>query len=426
MPAPLLPLLLLAGAAGAVALASSSKKSVEPSGGPPGRTYVLDKNMPPALRDQVLAALAQNRDAGALDAFAAALAPQYPLAAGALRRRAVELRGSQPVPPPEPRPQPAPQPSGNPIVDLLSQVPDPPRSQVMAALLTNNDPASLDAYAAQMDAQGLPAAAQALRMKSAVLRGQQPAPPTPGPVVPPPQPTPGPTPTPPQPIPAVPSPFTLDPGMPPELTKAILGALTTETDPVKLAAFASEIQAQYPIAAGLLMAKASALRLPITPGPQPSPIIPPPVPPFPPRPVPGPPGGLLVGDASTRSGRNAGRPSGYPFIWLHGESTYPAKISKQATGSEMNYPQMSRINPQFAADGTHWINIQTGDALNIPWEWVPKLTGLYRIAVDPGVSPPPPPVLGTSPPSSAIALHLPPTLPPVRKGGPTNGAASHA
>jgi hypothetical protein len=212
------------------------------------------------------------------------------------------------------------------------------------------------------------------------------------------------------------NPFALDPGMPPAMQSAVLGALTTEQDANKLQAFAQEIQAQYPIAAGLLMAKANAMRLPqqMQPAPQPVPAVqvgPAPTPAAAPQAVPT---GLPIGDDTTRTGRNAARPSGYPFIHLRGESTYPAKIAKQATGSEANFGQLSRINPQFAKDGVHWINIQTGDALNIPWEWVPKLTALYRIEVDPGVSPPA--SAAAAPQSSALA---------VRKGG-TNGLTTHA
>jgi hypothetical protein len=124
------------------------------------------------------------------------------------------------------------------------------------------------------------------------------------------------------------------------------------------------------------------------------------------------PSALPIGDDTTRTGRNAGRPSGYPFIHLRGESTYPAKIAGQATGNQGNYTQMSTINPQFAADGVHRKNIQTGDALNIPWAWVPKLSSLYRIEVDPGVQAPGFPVLAAS---TALA----------KKGG-SNGLATHA
>ena len=416
-------LFLLGAAAVGLIAASASAGDKGKSGGGGGRTYTLDKNLPPALRQQVLAALATEKNPASLLAFAADCANQaYPLAATALTQRAVELGGAQPQPSPQPSPQPTP--GLNPVDPGL--LPEPPRSQVLAALQFGTDPNALEALAVQVNQQGYTYAAQALRLKEAALRAMPPQPqpqPAPTPVQPQPLPLPVPTPVQPQPAPqpAPVNPFSLDPGMPPAMQAAVLGALTTEQDPVKLQAFAQSIQNLYPIAAGLLMAKANALRL--QPGPAPTPVGPTPVvPPGPgpsPQPPPMPPPGVLptpgtlpIGDDSTRSGRNAGRPSGYPFIHLRGESTYPAKIAGQATGNQGNYPQMSAINPQFAADGVHWKNIQTGDALNIPWAWVPKLSSLYRIEVDPGVQPPSLPVLATS---TALA----------RKGGP-NGLATHA
>jgi hypothetical protein len=279
-------LFLLGAAAVGLVAASASAKGKGKGGGGGGRTYTLDKNLPQALRDQVLAALATEKDPGRLLAFAAQCANQgYPLAAAALTQRAVELGGVQP----SPLPQPAPSPSVNPIDP--NQLPDPPRTQVLAALSTGTDPNALEALAQQMDSQGYTYAAQALRLKEQALRSLQPQP-SPSPMPPPgvlplpspaPQPLPGPQPGP---LPAPsPSPFTLDPGMPPQMQAAVLGALTTETDPVKLQAFAQAIQGTYPIAAGLLMAKANALRL--QPGPAPSPTPTPVVPPAPgPSPVP--------------------------------------------------------------------------------------------------------------------------------------------
>jgi hypothetical protein len=409
-------LFLLGAAAVGLVAATASAKGKKSDGGGGGRTYTLDSNLPPQLRRQVLAALATEKDPTKLLTFAAQCATSgYPLAAAALTQRAVELGGvPQPFPQPQPGPQPGPQPQPQPTPTVNpvdpGLLPDPPRTQVLAALSAGTDPNALEALAQQMDAQGYTYAAQALRMKETLLRGMTPPPsPAPGPL-----PQPGPLPSPqPQPQPApVPSPFSLDPGMPPQMQSAVLGALTTEQDPNKLQAFAQEIQAQYPIAAGLLMAKANALRMQPSPFPQPTPVGP--------TPGPGPmpiPGGLPIGDDTTRTGRNAGRPSGYPFIHLRGESTYPARIAKQATGSEANYPQMSAINPQFARDGVHWINIQTGDALNIPWAWVPKLTGLYRIEVDPGGAPP-----GVLAPAAAHA----PSTALVRKGGSNGLATTHA
>lgn len=292
-------LFLLGAAAVGLVAATASGKGKGKSDGGGGRTYTLDKNLPAALRQRVLAALATEKDPGRLLAFAADCANQgYPLAAAALTQRAVELGGVQP----SPLPQPGPTPTANPVDP--NQLPDPPRTQVLAALTAGTDPNVLEALAQQMDSQGFTYAAQALRLKEQALRAlpqpaPQPAPqpfpvPVPTPIQPAPQPWPGPMPPPgvlpqpspppqPQPGPAPPSPFSLDPTMPPQMQAAVLGALTTETDPVKLQAFAQAIQGTYPIAAGLLMAKANALRL--QPGPAPSPT---PTPVLPPAPSPSP------------------------------------------------------------------------------------------------------------------------------------------
>jgi hypothetical protein len=48
---------------------------------------------------------------------------------------------------------------------------------------------------------------------------------------------------------------------------------------------------------------------------------------------------------------------------------------------------MTTLNPQFAPRG-HWCSLRAGDALNIPWEWLPQLESKYLIQVDPpGVVP---------------------------------------
>src|SRR5580692_7807254 len=104
-------LFLLGAAAVGLIAASASGNEKGKSGGGGGRTYTLDKNLPPALRQQVLAALATEKNPAKLFAFAAACANQgYPLAATALTQRAVELGGVQP----SPLPQPAPTPTANP------------------------------------------------------------------------------------------------------------------------------------------------------------------------------------------------------------------------------------------------------------------------------------------------------------------------
>src|SRR6202453_3515524 len=97
--------LFLLGAAAVGLIAASASAGDKGKGGGGGRTYTLDKNLPPALRQQVLAALATEKNPAKLLAFAAACANQgYPLAATALTQRAVELGGAQPLsgPPPQP------------------------------------------------------------------------------------------------------------------------------------------------------------------------------------------------------------------------------------------------------------------------------------------------------------------------------------
>jgi hypothetical protein len=68
-----------------------------------------------------------------------------------------------------------------------------------------------------------------------------------------------------QPKPATSTSYALDPGMPSEMQSEVLAALTTENDPNKLVALAQKIQAQYPIAAGLLMKKANPLLFKVAP-----------------------------------------------------------------------------------------------------------------------------------------------------------------
>src|SRR5262249_12613813 len=96
----------------------------------------------------------------------------------------------------------------------------------------------------------------------------------------PPAPAPPPAVAPAAPIPAMPMGF--DPGMPPDIAQAVTNALATETDPQKLRGFAATLSPKYPIAAGLLVAKANALALIQPPAPQPSPFpVPTPVGPVP-------------------------------------------------------------------------------------------------------------------------------------------------
>ena len=424
MAAPMLvPLILLGGATIALAAASSKKNSAPAPG--TVRTYTLDTNLPQSVRNQVLAALATEQDPTKLESFAAAIAPAYPLSAAALRQKASMLRtGTLPTNP----------------VDLLAQVPDPTRTQVMQQLMMQNDPNALEAYAGQLQAQ-FPAAAAALRLKEAVLRGQAPevAPPTSGnaapappgvapsapqpppivpmPVAPPlapvpvppppaaaisipgimiPLPTIIPTPPPqdappaaPPTAPAIPSVLTppvppamppimsgLDANMPPEVQKAVMGALTTESDPAKLEGFASAIQAQYPIASGLLKAKAEALRLMQQAGPfapPPSPMVVPPAPPS-------------IATSGT-------------YTVLQGD--YPIKIAQKLTGNATRWHELVAANPakKVGADG-NFVTLLPGEVLTLPASW----SGARPAPLAMPSLPPPPIQLPLNVPAALSAL----------------------
>lgn len=94
MPSPVLPLLLLLGGGAALAV---SKRNASPS--TPAPAGSLDPNLPVAVAQQVLAALATGTDPNALETAATALAAQgYPLAAAALRAKAMMLRAAMSAP----------------------------------------------------------------------------------------------------------------------------------------------------------------------------------------------------------------------------------------------------------------------------------------------------------------------------------------
>ena len=116
---------------------------------------------------------------------------------------------------------------------------------VMGELIGDNDPAKLQAYAAQIQGQ-YPLAASLLVSKAKTLLALQPGP----------QVTPVVGPSAPSAAPTVPG---MDFGMPPETVQLVLTELATEQDPTKLEALADELAPQYPIAAGLLRNKANAI-----------------------------------------------------------------------------------------------------------------------------------------------------------------------
>jgi hypothetical protein len=214
-----------------------------------------------------------------------------------------------------------------------------------------------------------------------------PAPPAPAPVIPPAPAPPVPTPViPPVPQPVIPSSVSLDPGMPPQLASAVQNALALESDPAKLQGFAATMLPNYPNSYAALMAKASLLRgLPPSPSPAPSPGPGPlpPVPVIPPAPV----LRFPLGDARSRSGRNATRPTGYAFIVIRAnvDRVVPWEVAQLATGDAALHPVLAKINPHVRPKGD-WA-MQANDCINVPWEWALKLATKFLIQQDPTAGP---------------------------------------
>ncbi len=160
------------------------------------------------------------------------------------------------------------------------------------------------------------------------------------------------------PLPSAPSPLAgLDPNMPPEMQKAVAGALTTESDPAKLEGFASAIQGQYPIAAGLLNAKAQALRFAQLPHSLPVPVSPSPPVPVSPRPqVPSGGGGITPFPASGT------------YVVASGD--YPIKITQKFTGNGNRWKELIAANPDkpTRADGA-WTTLMPGEVIKLPQAW---------------------------------------------------------
>ncbi len=349
-------LLLLLGVATFAVVASNANYKK-----PPPQTFTLDSNMPPGLRNQVLAALVSENDPAKLEAFAGALASIYPLSASQLHAKASSLggRGAMPAPP-----LPA-APPGSSILEI-GQLPEPTRSQVLQQLATGSDPAAIEAFASQLAAIS-PAAASALRLRASLLRSVPTMPDVPLPaaapdalppaaaaVVPPFQAPQVPAPqaaqqappaAPTSPVPqaplGLPPGLGLDPGMPPEVAQAVMNALARETDPAKLRGFAASLAAHFPIAAALLTAKASTLGLLIPPASMP------------------PPGFVVPAFAPTTSGT---------YVVQSGD--FPIKIAKKLVHDEARWPELVAANPtkKRAPDG-NFLTLLPGEVLQLPASW---------------------------------------------------------
>jgi nucleoid-associated protein YgaU len=145
---------------------------------------------------------------------------------------------------------------------LDANMPDALRNQVLAALVSGTDPATLDAFGTALQAQ-YPLSAGLLHAKALSLRAGIPAAPAapPFPVAPP--------------LPVVtndPGGPQLDPSMPPALVAFVHSELANETDPTKLLTLANTLAPQYPIAANLLTQRAAVVN--VQPSPSPTPAAP--------------------------------------------------------------------------------------------------------------------------------------------------------
>lgn len=248
----------------------SKSASASPHGGgggggpalPPGpggggkQSYTLDRAMPQALVEQVLSAVTTEMDPAKLEAFAAALEGQYPLAANVLRTRAAALRALPPVlPPPRVTPPPA-------------QVPAPPPPPAWPQ-------PPLAGPVVPPPVQPAPAPAPVVVTPPA---------PAPGPVVPP-APTAQPALPPAPPPPAAAS--VLDPiaqalGIPAEiqtlpepLRSQVMAQLAMGTDVAAMEALAAQLAPTHPALAKALRLRAEALK-PLSP----ASAVPAPPPPF--------------------------------------------------------------------------------------------------------------------------------------------------
>jgi nucleoid-associated protein YgaU len=180
----------------------------------------------------------------------------------------------------------------------------------------------------------------------------------------------------------------LDANMPPEVQKAVMGALTTESDPAKLEGFASAIQAQYPIASGLLKAKAEALRLmqpPTTPA-TPTPLVVPSLP--------------AVAPPISTSGT---------YTVLSGD--YPIKIAQKLTGNGNRWHELVAANPnkKTGADG-NFVTLLPGEVLKLPASWTSAPS--IAPAAAPAATQPALPNLASVIAALPAALSLPPGLIP--------------
>ncbi len=141
----------------------------------------------------------------------------------------------------------------------------------------------------------------------------------------------------------------LDPGMPGTVAQAVLTALATEGDAATLRNFASSIMATYPIAAGVLLAKANTLGVLIN--------------------LPGAPANNTTFPAVLHIPSSTPTTGAQTYKVIAGDS--PSRIAKKLIGNDARWPELVAANPQKpkAANG-NFKNLQPGDVLQIPASWL--------------------------------------------------------
>jgi peptidoglycan hydrolase-like protein with peptidoglycan-binding domain len=181
----------------------------------------------------------------------------------------------------------------------------------------------------------------------------------------------------------------LDVGIDDNTAKAVLTALTVETDPAKLVAFAHGIEAQYPMAAAALLTKASALQAaaqvasaattpaaaPPVAGPAPQPIA---VPPLSPTVVPS-----AAPAAAVSFGAGSWTPATDADVARDGTAARFATLLAQPVGTT--------VNENYG--GRHWqfrvVSSQTDPGLTTfakdvkAWVWTPAATAAPPVATAP-------------------------------------------
>jgi len=170
---------------------------------------------------------------------------------------------------------------------------------------------------------------------------------------------------------------TLDPGLPGDVAQAVMTALATETDPAALRGFASSLMATFPVAAGVLLAKANAVGL-AAPAATALLHLPSGAPPAAPAAVPV----VHAAPAATSPGtpiHASPGTSGHTYRVVAGDS--PSRIAKRLTGNDGRWRELVAANPQKAKQPNgNFKSLLPGEVLQLPASWSSPPQGAPTIA----------------------------------------------